>query len=488
MDKRTLLAFAVTILLFAGYSGIMKKNYPVQPSQSSELSQSPEPSQLQSAQGVTSTLPTLSPKAIAVEIEAIPDTFTDVDMGKFVVTYSNTKGYIKSLALTEYPDIKLPYEKIGLLDADSRRTYSASVMGNQIDFVADDGVKKAFTFKDYLVTLKLSPQVDETMLIVSNLYSDKGLEQRSHEVFYKDETKITRKPVKNIPKAPLVNIEFAGFRNNYFCFSLLKNQYNLSFTKTAKQTDLFSTSPLSEISFFCGPQLTKELEVYDLAEIVHYGFFHFFSTLIIKLLNFIYSITHNWGISIILLASIIFVALFPFTASSTKTIKAMQAIQPEIEELRKKYADNPQKLNKETLELYKTHKINYLGGCLPMFFQLPIFIALYQAFLRMVELKNGGFLWINDLTLPDHLIKLPFGPPLEYLNILPIAITILAVIQQKINTPAKGSSQQKSMGMFFALFMGVIFYNFPSCLVLYWFVQNLLTLIYQSRIQAPKVA
>jgi YidC/Oxa1 family membrane protein insertase len=167
--------------------------------------------------------------------------------------------------------------------------------------------------------------------------------------------------------------------------------------------------------------------------------------------------------------------------SSTKAMKRMAEIQPEVEALKKKYKDNPQKLNKEIMDLYKKYKINPLGSCLPMFFQFPIFIALYQVLLRFVELKGVSFLWIKDLTLPDCAFKLPFPPPLDYVNILPVLIAIVGLFQQKFSTTPSLSKEQKSMGLIFSILMGVIFYNFPASLTLYWFVQNLLTFIYQLR-------
>ena len=136
------------------------------------------------------------------------------------------------------------------------------------------------------------------------------------------------------------------------------------------------------------------------------------------------------------------------------------------------------------MELFKKYKVNPLGGCLPLFFQFPIFIALYQVLFRFVELKGASFLWIQDLSLPDRAFALPFKIPFlgNYFNILPILIMIVGLIQQKITTSKASSKEQKSMGLFFSVFLGVIFYNFPSALVLYWFVQNLLTFAYQLRI------
>ena len=162
-------------------------------------------------------------------------------------------------------------------------------------------------------------------------------------------------------------------------------------------------------------------------------------------------------------------------------MRKMQEIQPELDELRKKYKDNPQKLQKEQMELFKKYKVNPLGGCLPIFFQIPIFLTIYQIFFRFVELKGASFLWIKDLSGPDRLLKLPFPPPVNYLNILPLLIVVASFLQQKITT-SKASSQQQSTALMFTGFIGIVLYNFPSCIVLYWLIQNCITLAYQYRL------
>ena len=119
-----------------------------------------------------------------------------------------------------------------------------------------------------------------------------------------------------------------------------------------------------------------------------------------------------------------------------------------------------------------------------MFFQIPVIFALYQVFLRSLELKGAGFLWIKDLASPDQAFSLPFPAPFNYLNILPLIIVVLGIMQQKLTLgTSKASQEQKSIGLFFSVFLGVIFYNFPSCLVLYWMMQTLLTVIYQLRLR-----
>jgi YidC/Oxa1 family membrane protein insertase len=139
------------------------------------------------------------------------------------------------------------------------------------------------------------------------------------------------------------------------------------------------------------------------------------------------------------------------------------------------------------MELYRTHKVNPLGGCLSLIPQLPIFLALYQALMRSPFLRGAEFLWIKDLSEPDKLISFKQNIPFmgNELNILPILMAIGMLVQQKItkmpSTDQKSAEQQKIMTLLMPLLFGVIFYRMPSGLVLYWFVNSMLTLIYQLR-------
>ena len=172
-------------------------------------------------------------------------------------------------------------------------------------------------------------------------------------------------------------------------------------------------------------------------------------------------------------------------------MKDMQVLQPRIEELRKTYKDNPQKLNKEIMELYREHKVNPFGGCLPLVLQMPIFFGLYQGLMRSVALKGANFLWIKDLSEPDRLFVLTNSLPLlgKEINILPIIMAIGMFFQQKLSMVSTGGSsaeQQKMMMIIFPVMFGVIFYHMPSGLVLYWFINSLLMTAYQFHIRHSK--
>jgi YidC/Oxa1 family membrane protein insertase len=224
---------------------------------------------------------------------------------------------------------------------------------------------------------------------------------------------------------------------------------------------------------------------------MYYGTFDFIAHLLIQLLDWLYRLVHNWGLVIILLSIMIYFLLYPLVLKQMRSMKEMQALQPRIAELRQAHKDNPQKLNKEMMELYRQHKVNPFGGCLPLILQIPIFFALYQVLMRSVVLKGARFLWIKDLSEPDRLFLLPTSLPLvgKEINILPILMAIAMFVQQKtsmVATTSEAAEQQKIMLILFPLLFGFIFYRMPAGLVLYWFINSALMLTYQLRIRRIK--
>tara|TARA_B000000609_G_C23941714_1_gene224031 strand:- start:6 stop:548 length:543 start_codon:yes stop_codon:yes gene_type:complete len=162
-------------------------------------------------------------------------------------------------------------------------------------------------------------------------------------------------------------------------------------------------------------------------------------------------------------------------------MKAMTSIQPEVQKLRDKYKNDPQRVSQETLKLYKTHGVNPLGGCLPMLLQMPLLFALFIVFRSTIELRGAPFLfWIDDLSRPDALIDLPFFIPLygDQISILPLIMGLSMFVQQKMST-VSANPQQKMMTQFMSVFMIVLFNQFPSGLNLYYTLFNILTILQQ---------
>jgi YidC/Oxa1 family membrane protein insertase len=227
----------------------------------------------------------------------------------------------------------------------------------------------------------------------------------------------------------------------------------------------------------------------------NFGIVDFIAKGIYQLMIFTHRLVPSWGLCIILVSLFIYGIMYPLTFKGMSSMKRMQALQPKIEKLKEQYKNNPQKMNKELMDLYKENRINPLGGCLPLLLQMPIFIGLYQVLWRSVFFKGAGFLWIKDLSQPDRLFILPFNLPFigNEINILPIFMMIVMVMQQKmsmknmvISDPAQ-LSQQRMMLIFMPILLGVLFYKFASGLNLYITVFYLLSTITQWKMSKVKV-
>jgi len=185
-----------------------------------------------------------------------------------------------------------------------------------------------------------------------------------------------------------------------------------------------------------------------------------------------------------MLVALINVFTYPLTLKNIKATRQLQAIQPHIARLREIHKDDHHKLQIEIMKLYREHNANPLGGCLPMLIQAPIFIALYITLARSAELKGSNFLWIKDLSKPDTLAKLPFNINIPFLgdsfNLLPIIMVFAMIVQQKIITGTRKTNeadsyaqQQQKMVLFMPIFFGILLYNLPSGLILYWTVNTI---------------
>jgi YidC/Oxa1 family membrane protein insertase len=191
---------------------------------------------------------------------------------------------------------------------------------------------------------------------------------------------------------------------------------------------------------------------------------------------------------LIVFSILVKVVLHPLTRKSYKSTKEMQAIQPLVADLKNKYKGDSQKLNQETMKLYKEHGVNPLGGCLPMLLQMPILIALFTVFRSTIVFRGAPFmLWITDLSQPDQLFNFPFTIPLlgwSTFNVLPILMGATMIYQQKTMS-VQSPSQQKSFMYIMNGFFLVIFYSFPAGLNLYYTCFNVLTILQQKYMVHP---
>lgn len=236
-------------------------------------------------------------------------------------------------------------------------------------------------------------------------------------------------------------------------------------------------APVNRFLLYVGPTEYSRLTQYDeLVRAVDLGWrwLEPFSKALLIVLKWLYGVLQNYGVAIIVLATLVRVVLHPLNMASMKSMRAMQKLQPEIERIRAKYKDNPQAMNTAMMALYKENKVNPAGGCLPLLLQMPLFIALYSVLFNAIELRQAPFfLWMNDLSAPDRLFEVAGFP----IRLLPLLMAGTGYLQVKMmpQSPQAGMPNMAIMN----LIMLVFFYNLPSGLVLYWTVMNVLTMAQQ---------
>ncbi|MCK5178282.1 MAG: YidC/Oxa1 family insertase periplasmic-domain containing protein, partial [Candidatus Omnitrophica bacterium] len=295
-------------------------------------------------------------------------------------------------------------------------------------------------------------------------------------------------------KEELGQVLWSGFRNRYFCL-LIKPQYetqgysvdpvtdnSLDLKIGAKEVMIPSQGNVQFDSIiYAGPEKIEVLKSYGLGfekvrKYYRFALFDGIAKIIASLMRTLHKVIPSWGICIMLISVIIYFSMYPLTMRGMLSMKKMQSLQPMIVKLKEKHKDSPQKMNKEMMELYKEHKVNPLGGCLPMLLQMPVFIGLYQVLWRSVSFKGAPFLWIKDLSQPDRLFIFPFSFPImgNELNLLPLVMVVVMFFQQKLTaknmvvTDPSQAAQQKMMATIMPIFLGFIFYKFASGLTLYF--------------------
>jgi YidC/Oxa1 family membrane protein insertase len=219
----------------------------------------------------------------------------------------------------------------------------------------------------------------------------------------------------------------------------------------------------------------------DQADIMNFGWAKWVSELLLTVMNTLHAWVKSYALAIIIMTIIIRSMLWPLQNVATKSMRKMAKLSPIMNELREKYKDDPQRMNQETMKLYKEYGVNPFGGCLPMVVQIPIFFGFYGMLDKAIELRNSSFLWVHDLSQPDTVFHVGGIP----INILPLVMAATQLWQMSI-TPKTGDPAQQRMFLFMPLIFLFICYNYASGLALYWTVQNLffVTQMYLTRKQA----
>jgi len=520
MEKRLIIAFALSVLVIVSFQMI-----------------APRPKMRTEPQATQLDKPVVTPSiSNKVDSEQIPEIVEDekdivIENNRLKITLSNVGGAIKKIELKEYKDRYGDYSVvsnnvnyqyyIGALSSISgdarlaKSVFDVETTSNSVIFSADiDGLTiiKKYSISDdsYIVDISVDANnrsanevpLSYSIIAGSGIIEPDMQSRQMIEIQSKIDGKVAgfKRPGKS-----------TVIRNGAVEWSALKSRYFSMIMKPLSVTDQESYSETSEgnlvskikvpettikpmfhvehtFTLYAGPSSQPILAKYGLEETMTYGFFGDISKLLLWFMRLFYNMTKNWGIAIIVLSVFLNLILYPLTLKSMTSMKKMQMLHPQMEKLKSQFKDNPQKLNKEMMELYKKNKINPLGGCLPMLLQMPVFIALYQALSKSIDLRAADFLWIRDLSMPEA-IKIPVTLPLigNSLNILPLVMVAGMVIQQKMSSRMTGGAvtdeqkqQQKMMLIIMPIMFGFIFYNMPSGLVLYWVINTTLTIVEQS--------
>ncbi|HBR18541.1 MAG: hypothetical protein A3G39_10235 [Deltaproteobacteria bacterium RIFCSPLOWO2_12_FULL_43_16] len=326
-----------------------------------------------------------------------------------------------------------------------------------------------------------------------------GYSSHNGAVVYAD-GKILRKDIKEGEEALKGKISWIGLEEMYFMSAIIPKKTENAIFSTTTTKDLIKTqlavpislSPSSHTSIaytaYIGP---KEMAILasqkvHLDDSINLGWFTFLAKPMLISMNFLYEYIPNYGLVIILITVIIKILFHPLTKKGLDSMKEMQKVQPQIAALRERYKDDKEKMNRELMDLYKRYKINPLGGCLPMVLQVPVFIALYNVLGTSIELRHAPFmLWVTDLSAPDKLLQIPAALPLvggSALGPLPLLMGATMFIQQKM-TPSTMDPAQAKMMLIMPVIFTFMFLNFPSGLVLYWLINNVLSIAQQYYIQ-----
>jgi len=283
---------------------------------------------------------------------------------------------------------------------------------------------------------------------------------------------------KNVSRQELMGpLNWLGYTSKYFISAVLApDEASIARTKglieRADATNLMTGLQINQdnrLKVYIGPKKGVILEALGmhLESAIEYGWFGIIARPLVQLLHFFNKYVHNYGLAIILLTILIKLAFYPLSQKSYKSMGKMKEVQPKLAKIKEKYKDDKARINKEMMDLYRTHKVNPFGGCLPIVVQIPVFFALYRALMVAIELRHAPFFgWILDLSAKD-----PY-------YITPLIMGATMFLQQKM-TPTTGDAMQAKMMLFMPIIFTFMFLNFPAGLVLYWLVNNVLSIAQQ---------
>ena len=517
-EKRTLIAIILSIIILVGYQFL----FPTPPQKQPVTGQTKEEKKESKLQEPVKpvSVPVSKPAVSPLEEKEVR-----IETGLYSATLSSIGGTIKKWELKKYKD----KDGLSVVLQQGQSVYQPLSIGSQNNFnlakvsfrisgkdlkldentstgtivfeyaTSESSIRRTYTFYNdsYKVDLKDEvaglPEYWITTGTDFGIHDKKDTSVHLGPVLLKDAEKVEF-DAKKLNEAPSYQgrLKWIAQEDKYF-FSAIVPVTQMDEAKAWKVQDASviafkGKSGINNFIVYAGPKEHDNLKKLNvgLEHIIDFGFFSIISRPLFWLMKLFYNFMGNYGWAIVLLTIVTRIPFIPLLNKSQASMKKMQDIQPKMAEIKEKYKKDPQKMQKETMELYKKHKVNPLGGCLPMLLQVPVFFALYNILSVAIELRGAPFmLWITDLAGPDTLFgHIPSWFPLIggfAVGPLPIAMGITMVIQQKM-TPSSADPAQQKLMMLMPIIFTFMFLNFASGLVLYWLVNNILSIIQQFHV------
>ncbi len=515
MEKRTLIAIVLSFAIIAAWPQIIKK---LSPKTHTKLYEKQEQEQKQEIEPTITPSPALTPE---IEQEAVSETLFTLNNGDLEVVFSDKGAAIKETALLKFTDKNKIPEKFTINEKQSNLLFTledvnlSKCVNKIFTKIQEDSNSITFQYvfpeqmaviKKYTLSTNYTLNLEVTLKNTSasdisffegykvNLMPGLGAYNKKDDGFFgtsvllnqsDSKAKLFKKGLikKLEPETLYQDAYWVGMYNKYFAFitrplSPISNVYltpieNTSQMRASIKRKSFNLAAGQSITdnyvTYIGPKDLSILKTYEFNfnKIINYGMFHVIGIFLLWLLKFFFSVFKNYGIAIMLLTITIKIILWPLTQKSFNSMKEMQKLTPHLKELREKYKNEPQRIQKETMALYKKHKVNPMGGCLPMILQMPIFFALFAVLQNAIELRQAPFFfWITDLSQKDPTY------------IMPIVMGATMFLQQKMSPTSMDPAQEKMM-LIMPIVFTFLFVNFPSGLVLYWLMNNVLTIGHQ---------
>jgi len=532
MEKRTILAIVLSLAVLLGFQYFFPPAQPPKPAQSQVDSKSSAPAATPEKQTPATGSSAVETAAESAAPAAAEPPAPVVEEGELVVVqtplyraeFDTIGGRLKAFYLKHYktenkpgsPELNLvtpigasaPRPLTGAVKLEGRwqsdaalhfqpaaRALEVNENEKTLDFEAalGDGrtLVKRFSFKpgsyvigiSYAVTAANGGAPALEGVRVNWSHSSKG-QKKSRYVYngvigyVNDKLFKPGKKDKEIARQEIAGqIKWFGYTSKYFISALLipengkfaatRGIIKRDTTNDGDLTVTFEVDGSRQLRAYVGPKEGNRLQALglNLEASIEYGWFGVIARPLVWLLHFLYQYVHNYGIAIIILTILIKLAFYPLSQKSYKSMSQMKKVQPKLAKLKEKYKDDKARLNKEMMDLYRTHKVNPFGGCLPMVVQIPVFFALYRALMVAIELRHAPFFfWITDLSAKD-----PY-------YITPLIMGATMFLQQKMTPTAGGDAMQAKLMLFMPIIFTFMFLNFPSGLVLYWLVNNILSI------------